>query len=101
MQKMLQEEKLKLAAEAYRQAHDPKCIANRIGDKLWYSGGHCLGGEFKKITLVADDDSEFSVIYPSWRYGFDLVGGCNVSKVLCTAPETGIEFSFWLVCRSS
>jgi hypothetical protein len=80
------------AAEAYRQAHDPKCIANRIGDKLWYSGGHCLGGEFKKITLVADDDSEFSVIYPSWSTDLIWSGGCNVSKVLCTAPETGIEF---------
>ena len=80
------------AAEAYRQAHDPKCIANRIGDKLWYSGGQCLEGEVKKITLVADDDSEFSVIYPSWSTDLIWSGGCNVAKVLCTAPETGIEF---------
>lgn len=86
------------AAEAYRQAHDPQCIAKRIGDKLWYAGG--LGGEFKKITLIADDDSEFSVIYPSWNTDLIWPGGCNVAKVICTAPETGIEFlSGWSAGR--
>lgn len=79
-------------AEAYRHAHDPKTIANRIGNKLWYSGGDCFGGEFKKITLVADDDSKFSVIYPSWKTNLIWSGGDNNAKVLCTAPETGIEF---------
>ncbi len=80
------------AAEAYRQAHDPNCIANNIGDELWRSGGSCLKGEFQKITLVADDDSEFSVIYPSWNTNLIWSGSCNVAQVLCTAPETGIEF---------
>ena len=79
-------------AEAYRQAHDPKCIAKRIGDKLWYLGGHSLAGEFKKITLVADDNTEFSVMYPSWSTNLIWSGSCNVAKVLCTAPETGIEY---------
>ena len=78
------------AAEAYRQAHDPQCIAKRIGSKLWNAGG--IGGEFKKITLVSDDDTEFSVIYPS--HSTDLIwdGCCNVARVLCAAPETGIEY---------
>ena len=81
------------AAEAYRQAHDPKCIANRIGDKLWYSGGMSFGGEFKKITLVADDDSEFSVMFQDGNTNLIWPSGCcNVAKVLCTAPETGIEY---------
>ena len=78
-------------AEDYRQAYDPQCIAKRIGDKLWYSGGMCFEGEFKKITLIADDDTEFSIIYPSCQT--DLIWpGSNVAKVLCTAPETGIEY---------
>lgn len=79
-------------AEAYRQAHDPKCIANRIGKKIWTSGGEGLEGEFHKITLLAEDNSEFSVIYPSWNTDLIWCGSVNVPKVLCTAPETGIEY---------
>lgn len=78
------------AAEAYRQTHDPQCIANRIGGKLWNAGGS-IGGEFKKITLVADD-TEFSVIYPSHSTNLIWNGCCNVAKVVCAAPETGIEY---------
>lgn len=86
------EEFKKRKAEKYRQAYDPQCIAKRIGDKLWYAGGMCFEGEFKKITLIADDDNEFSIIYPSCRTDLIWPGSSNVSKVLCTAPETGIEY---------
>lgn len=79
-------------AEAYRQAHEPKNIANRIGKQLWYSGGMNLGGEFRKITLIADDDSEFSIIYPSCDTDLIWNSSCQDEKVLCTAPETGIEY---------
>ena len=78
------------AAEAYRQEHDPKCIAKRIGYKLWDFGG--IGGEFTKITMVAADGSEYSVIYPSWSTDLRWSGGANVAKILCAAPETGIEY---------
>ncbi len=85
----------KIAAEAYRQEHDPKCIANRIGHKLWEAGGQYMEGEFKKITLVAED--EFSVMYPSWDTNLMWPGAGNVAKVLCAAPETGIQFlSGWV-----
>lgn len=88
------------AAEAYRQEHDPKCIAERIGNKLWYEGGNCFGGEFKKVTLVAEDDSEFSVIYPTCNTDLIWTWCCNVPKVVCEAPETGIEFlSGWTAGR--
>lgn len=79
------------AAEAYRQTHDPQCIAKRIGDKLW-SEAFSLKGEFKKITLVANDDTAFSVIYPSHSTNLIWNGCCNVAKVVCAAPETGIEY---------
>lgn len=79
------------AAEAYRQAHDPQCIAKRIGDKLW-SEAFSLKGEFKKITLVANDDTAFSVIYPSHETDLIWNGCCNVARVVCAAPETGIEY---------
>lgn len=76
--------------EAYWREQDPKYIAKQIGNKIWNS---ChLGGEFCKITLVADNNTEFSVIYPSWSSNLLWSGGCNVAKVLCTAPETGIEY---------
>ncbi|MBQ2937467.1 MAG: hypothetical protein IJE05_01065 [Clostridia bacterium] len=83
------------AAEAYRQAHDPQCIAKRIGGKLWYSGSVNLGlnCEFTKLTLISDDNSEFSVIYP--KYATNLLWSycSNVPKVLCEAPEeTDIKF---------
>ena len=82
------------AAEAYRQEHDPLCIANRIGDKLWYGGGMHLGGEFNKITLVSENDAEFSVIYPTFTTDLICPEYCsNVAKVVCTAPdETGIKY---------
>ena len=87
----IEERKKAEEAEAYRQEHDPKCIAERIGDRLWYAMPGCaLTGntEFNRITLVAKDGSEFSVIYPSWTT--DLISGlgcCNVAKVVCSAPE--------------
>ena len=75
--------------EAYRQAHDPKCIATRICEAL----RSCrMDGEFKKITLLADDNSEFSVIYPSYKTNLIWPQCCDIAKVVCTAPETGIEF---------
>ena len=50
--------------------------------------------EFNRITLVAKDGSEFSVIYPAWNT--DLISGlgcCNVAKVVCSAPEeTGLQY---------
>lgn len=86
-------DKAEAAAEAYRQAHDPKCIANRIGNKLWYSGGMYIGGEFQKITLISDDDSEFSIIYPSCKTDLLWSGAENVPKILCSATdETGIRY---------
>ena len=90
--KDIERRKAEAAAEAYRQAHDPKCIANRIGNTLWNSGGMYLGGEFKKITLVAEDNSEFSVIYPSCTTDLIWSGAGNDAKVVCTAFETGIEY---------
>ena len=85
------QQKAEAEAEAYRQANDPKCIANRIGDKLWYGGAQSIGGEFVKITLISDESS-FSVMYPTCRTDLIWPGCCNVPKVLCTAPETGIEY---------
>ena len=82
----------KRKAEKYRQTYDSQCIAKCIGDKLWYAGGMCFKGEFKKITLIADDDNEFSIIYPSCSTDLIWPGSSNVAKVLCTAPETGIEY---------
>ena len=85
----------KVAAEEYRRAHDPKCIAERIGNTLWYSTANngIPNVEFDKITLVADDDSEFSVIYPSCSTDLLWRNWANVPKVVCTAPEeTGIDF---------
>lgn len=80
------------AAEAYRQAHDPHCIAERIGNKLWSSPVKELKGEFIKITLSSKDKADFSVIYPSWNTDLLWPGCSNVPKVLCEAPETGIEY---------
>lgn len=86
----IEERKKTEEAEAYRQEHDPRCIAERIGNKLWYAPGRALAEnvEFNRITLVAKDGSEFSVIYPAWST--DLIsdlGCCNVAKVICAAPE--------------
>lgn len=72
------EKKAKAKAEAYRQEHDPKCISTRIGEDIWYAGASCLGGEFKKITLVADDGSSFSIIYPELSTNFEFP--CNFDK---------------------
>ena len=92
-------EKAEEEAEAYRQAHDPKCIAEYIGNELWYAGANLLKGEFIKITLAADDNSEFSVMYPKKETDL-LWSRDNVAKVLCTAPETGIEYlSGWTAGR--
>ena len=93
----IEERKKAEEAEAYRQEHDPQCIAERIGNKLGHTMPGCaLAGnaEFNRITLVAKDGSEFSVIYPSWST--DLISGlgcCNVAKVVCSAPEeTGLQY---------
>ena len=80
------------AVEADRKAHDPKCIAICIGDKLWCNGGEHFGGEFQKITLIAEDNTEFSVIYPSCKTDLIWPDRSNVAKILCTAPETGIQY---------
>ena len=85
--------KAEAEAEAYRQAHDPKCIAERIGRKLWTSGGMYFDGEFIKITLLAEDDSEFSVIYPSWNTNLIWAGYSNVARIVCEVPEeTGVKY---------
>lgn len=84
-------------AEAYRQEHDPQCIAKRIGNKLWQAMPGCKitkHTEFNRITLVAKDGSEYSVIYP--EMSTNLISGldcCNVAKVVCSAPEeTGLQY---------
>ncbi len=84
--------KAEAEAEAYRQAHDPACISERIGNKIWYGGGYGLSGEFKKVTLISENNEEFSVIYPNWETDLIWSGYSNVPKVVCEAPETGIEY---------
>lgn len=86
----IKRKKVEEEAEAYSQEHDPKCIAAKIGNKLFSEGG--LGGEFTKITLVSDNDEEFSVIYPSKSTDLLWDGCANVSKIVCEATETGIDF---------
>lgn len=85
-------------AEAYRQTHDPQCIAKRIGDQLW-NATHDLsspGGseEFVRLTMESADGASFSVMYPSW--GTDLIASLwctNVAKVVCEAEEqTGLKY---------
>lgn len=84
--------KAEAEAEAYRQAHDPKCIASHIGEVIWGAGGYSLGGEFIKVILLAPDNSQFSVMYPQmetdllWHLEEDVV------QILCKAPETGVKF---------
>ncbi|MBR2855442.1 hypothetical protein IKE99_00660 [Candidatus Saccharibacteria bacterium] len=92
----IEEQKKAAEAEAYRQEHDPQCIAKRIGDALWYARCRCVLGnsEFNRISLIAKDGSEFSVIYPA--IDTDLISGLdcyNVAKVVCSAPEeTGLKY---------
>lgn len=89
----LKRRKAAAEAEAYRQEHDPKCIAERIGSKLDIACpvGREFDPEFMKITLVSKDGTEFSVMYPSKNTNL-IWSGSNVPKILCEAPETGIEY---------
>lgn len=89
---MFARKKSKSTSEAYSQEHSSKSIAFNIGQELWYSGGYYMEGEFQKITLISDDDSKFSVIYPSQHTDLIWPGCSNVPKIVCTAPETGIEY---------
>lgn len=88
------EEHLKAEAEeAYRQAHDPICIAERIGNKIW-ANMRGLEGEFTKITLVSDDGEEFSIMYPNCKFNLAYRGYKNEARVICEAPkeQTGVDY---------
>ena len=71
----------------------PYCIAYGIGHKFSIIDVLCPGGEFLKITLIAEDNSEFSVIYPAFKCIF-----CN-SRWNMPNPKlaTGIrKHPYWL-----
>ena len=86
-------DKAAAAAEAHRQATDPKCIARRIGQKLWSNGAACGGPEreFERITFQKGD-IELSVIYPTWTTNFFPFRGVGVAKVVNEHPANGLEY---------
>lgn len=77
----IRKEKEAIEAERYRQTHDPKYIAEGIGILLRHYDD--LGGEFKRITLVSDGDTEYSIIYPECLTDLKWGGCSNVPKVVC------------------
>lgn len=83
-----------VAEEAWRQEHDPKCIAKRIWSALWRATikHGTERGEFSRITLVSKDGSEFFAMFPNMGTDQFPSPGRNVPRVVCEAPETGLEY---------
>lgn len=89
------EEQTKL--DAWLQSRDPDYIAGNIGDKFWYQfdslsqsvGGGC---EFVKITVTDCNYCNRSIIYARERTDLIWDRWINVPKIVCEAPETGVEF---------
>lgn len=89
-------------AEKYRNNSDEKDTEEKEDAEQKWSASKILlqflnfpelKGEFKKITLVADDESERSIIYAQKITDLIWGNGANEPRVVCECPEeTGIEY---------
>ena len=83
-----------------------RCIAKRIGDKLWDAIPGCAlseNAEFNRVTLVAKDGSEFSVIYPAQRTSLsvgelDLQQRYRIKRFYCKGRR-GNRYATYLMPR--
>lgn len=72
------------AAEAYRQAHDPRYIICEMAKRDLKIPN---AAEFVRISV-----DDYRVVFPMNRTNLIWIRSKNVPRVICESPETGISF---------
>ncbi len=82
--------------DRWLESRDPDYVADSIGHKFWleyHSLSRVAGDhEFVKLTIVDDNGCQKSVVYPTYNTNLIWERCTNVPKIVCEAPETGVEF---------